>query len=157
MLAAARQAMPGACVLSATWLDEFDDYYCDRHTSFDLGLSQPVKTLPVLRDELDDPLGTWLYLTPSHGQVLKLESRDRANRWGYYGLHSLDFGSRFERRPLWDVVVMILMIGVGVDSATTLWPMMKRLNRHASRISVRLLGRRSGSVAIGRNSSSSRG
>jgi len=156
MLSAARQAMPGAAIVSATWLEELDDFYYDRHTSFDLGLPQPVKTLPVLRVEFDDPLGTWLYLTPSHGQVLKFESRDRANRWGYYGLHALDFGFLFARRPLWDVVVLILMIGVGVVSATTLWPMMKRLNRHASRISARLRGSRSASVAIGRGSSSPR-
>jgi hypothetical protein len=143
MLSAARLAMPEADVVSATWLEEFDDYYYDRHTSFDLGLPQAVKTLPVLRVEFDDPLGTWLYLTPSHGQVLKFESRDRANRWGYYGLHALDFGFLFERRPLWDVVVLILMIGVGIVSTTTLWPMMKRLSRHARRICAPLPGRRS--------------
>ncbi len=143
MLPAARQAMPAADVVAATWLDEFDDYYYDRHTSFDLGLPQPVKTLPVLRVEFDDPLGTWLYLSPSHGQVLKFESRDRANRWGYYGLHALDFGILFERRPLWDIVVLILMIGVGVVSTTTLWPMIKRLYRHAVRFSAPALARRS--------------
>lgn len=137
MLSAARRAMPEAEIVAATWLDEFDNYYYDRHTSFDLGLPQPVKTLPVLRVEFDDPLRTWLYLTPSHGQVLKFESRDRANRWGYYGLHALDFGFLFDRRPLWDIVVLILMIGVGVISTTTLWPMMKRLKRHAVRATFR--------------------
>jgi len=137
MLAAARRAMPEADIVAATWLDEFDRYYYDRHTSFDLGLPQPVKTLPALRVEFDDPLGTWLYLTPSHGQVLKVESRDRANRWGYYGLHAFDFGFLFGRRPLWDIVVLVLIIGVGVISTTTLWPMMKRLKRHAVRLTRR--------------------
>lgn len=143
MLPAARHAMPEANVVTATWLDEFDNYYYERHTSFDLGLPQPVKTLPVLRVDFDDALGTRLYLTPTHGQVLKFESRDRANRWGYYGLHALDFSFLFERRPLWDIVVLILMIGVGIVGVTTLWPMMKRLSRHTVRIWALLLGRRS--------------
>jgi hypothetical protein len=39
---------------------------------------------PALRVEFDDPQRTWLYMTPSHGQVLKIEARDRANRWAYY-------------------------------------------------------------------------
>jgi len=140
MLPAAQRAMPGATVRSAMWLDSFDSYYYDRHTSFDLGLPQPVKTLPVLRVEFDDPLGTWLYVTPSHGQILKFEARDRANRWGYYGLHAFDFGFLFSRRPLWDAVALMLLIGVGVVSATTLLPMVRRLRRHARRLYQAMAG-----------------
>jgi hypothetical protein len=133
MLEAARRAMPGAGVAAAAWLDEFDDYYYDRLPSFDLGLPKPAFTLPVLRVEFDDPLETWLYLAPSHGQILKLESVERANRWGYYGLHGLDFAFLFDRRPLWDIVVIGLLLGVGVIGATTLLPMTRRLKRHAGR------------------------
>ena len=138
MLPAARRAMPNAEILAAEWLHDYDDYYYDGLASFDLGLPKAAKTLPVLRVQFDDPLGTWLYLSPSHGQILKLEAAERTNRWGYYGLHGLDFAFLFERRPLWDVVAIVLLLGVGVLSTTTLWPMALRLKRHAVRIAGRL-------------------
>jgi hypothetical protein len=138
MLRAAQRAMPDIAIADAQWLDEFDDYYYDTIASFDLGTMKTVKTLPVLRVKFDDAVGTWLYLTPSHGQILKSESRDRANRWAYYGLHGLDFAFLYDRRPLWDVVTVALLLGVGVVSATTLWPMLKRLKRHAVRIAARV-------------------
>lgn len=141
MLGVAESAMPDAHVLAATWLTEHDDYYYDRHPSFDLGLPHAIKTLPVLRVEFDDPLGTWLYLSPSHGQMLKFEASDRANRWGYYGLHALDFAFLYRQRPLWDVAVIVLLLGVGLIGATTLLPMIRRLRRHGARLTRRLTRR----------------
>jgi hypothetical protein len=137
MLDAARRAMPAANVVSIEALDAYDDYYYDLLPSFDLGLPKAAKTLPALRIEFDDAAGTWLYLTPSHGQILKYESLDRANRWGYYGLHGLDFAFLFERRPLWDIVTVALLLGVGVVGASTLLPMLRRLKRHAVRMTSR--------------------
>ncbi len=138
MLAAARKAMPGANLVRATTLSAYDSYYYDTLSSFDLGLPKAARTLPAIRVEFDDAARTWLYLTPSHGQILKVESLDRANRWGYYGLHGLDFGFLFDRRPWWDIVVVVLLVGVGVVSVTTLLPMVRRLKRHALRIGRRL-------------------
>ena len=48
--------------------------------------------------------------------ILKVEQQDRANRWGYYGLHGLDFAFLYRHRPLWDIVAVALLIGVGVTS-----------------------------------------
>src|SRR5262249_26047597 len=42
MLSAAQMAMPDAHVVASEWLNSYDNYYYDRHTSFDLGLPQPV-------------------------------------------------------------------------------------------------------------------
>jgi len=134
LLKAAATAMPGARILEQTWLTEFDDYYYYTLSSFDLGLPRPVKTLPVLRIKYDDPGQTWLYLTPSHGQILKLEAIDRRNRWGYYGLHGLDFAALYNQRPLWDIVVIVLLLGCFAMSTTTLVPMYRRLRRHFFRI-----------------------
>ena len=140
MLRAARHAMTGADIVGADWLDEFDDYYYDRLPSFDLGLPRAAITLPVLRVKFDDALGTWLYLTPTHGQLLKFEAVERANRWAYYGLHGFDFAFLFRNRPLWDIVTIVLMLGVGVVGTTTLLPMMRRLKRHALKFATGLRG-----------------
>ena len=132
----ARDAMPGATIRDAIWLDEYDDYYYKTVSSFDLGLPRMARTLPVLRVRYDDPAQTWLYLTPSPGQIYKVERQDRANRWGYYGLHGLDFAFLYRVRPLWDIVVIGLLLGVGVSTLTSLVPACRRLARHARKLSI---------------------
>ena len=134
LMRVARRAMPGASVRDAVWLQEYDDYYYKTVSSFDLGLPKMAKTLPVLRVRYDDAAQTWLYLTPSPGQILKVERSDRANRWGYYGLHGLDFAVLYRHRPLWDIVVLALMIGVGVSTVTSVVPACRRLARHGRRV-----------------------
>ena len=130
VLAAAQLAMPGANVTATEWVYEYDAYYYPRHTSFDLGLPQPVRSLPVLRVKFDDAEQTWLYLNPDYAQMVKFESTDRINRWAYYGLHSLDFGFLFSRRPVWDALVITLVFGGCILSTTTLLPAFRRLRRH---------------------------
>jgi hypothetical protein len=134
MMTAARAAMPGAAMRDAVWLDEHDDYYYNTVASFDLGLMKAARTLPVLRVRFDDPERTWLYLTPSHGQIVKAERLDRANRWGYYGLHGLDFAVLYRNRPLWDIVAVTLLLGAGLSSATAFVPAYRRLAKHARRL-----------------------
>jgi hypothetical protein len=58
----------------------------------------------------------------------------RWNRWLYHGLHSLDFPFLYNRRPLWDIVLIVLSAGGLVLSATTLVPSWRRLARHARRV-----------------------
>ena len=130
----ARDAMPGVAIRDAAWLNEYDDYYYRTVSSFDLGLPRMAKTLPVLRVRYEDAARTWLYLTPSPGQILKVESLDRANRWGYYGLHAFDFAFLYRYRPLWDIVVVALLVGVGVSSVTSIVPAYRRLARHARKL-----------------------
>jgi hypothetical protein len=134
MMRVARAAMPGAAIRDAVWLDEYDDYYYKTVSSFDLGLPRMAKPLPVLRVRYDDAADTWLYLTSSPGQILKVERLDRANRWGYYGLHGLDFAFLYRNRPWWDIVAVALLVGVGVSTVTSLVPACRRLARHARRV-----------------------
>ena len=125
MLAAARAAMPGTTVNDAVWLEEYDAYYYDRHGA---------RPLPVLRVRYDDPLRTWLYLDPQRGVIVRKEERlSRVNRWLYHGLHSLDFPFLYYRRPLWDVVMIVLSLGGIVLSASTMAQAWRRLRRHARR------------------------
>jgi hypothetical protein len=118
---AANLAMDGVAIEGMSWLDGYDAYYYDR----DRHLS-----LPVLRVRYDDPQQTWLYFDPRHGIIARKEERlSRLNRWLYHGLHSLDFPFLYYRRPLWDVVVIVLSLGGIVLSATTLSASWRRVRR----------------------------
>jgi hypothetical protein len=136
---AAREALPNVAVVDREWLTAYDDYYHQTTTSFELGRHKPAYVLPVLRVRYNDPDQTWLYFTPSLGQMVKFDKRDRANRWLYYGLHALDWPGLFERRPLWDVVMILLLAGLGAISVTTLLPAYERLKRHVVRRSKKLM------------------
>lgn len=120
---AASAAVPDAPVVSSSRLDAYDAYYYD----YDRTGSAP---LPVLRVKYGDARRTWLYLDPGSGTIVRKEERlTRLNRWLYHGLHSLDFPFLHRRRPLWDVVVIALLLGGLLVSTTTLWPGWKRLLR----------------------------
>jgi hypothetical protein len=142
MVQVAKAAMPGIAVKDSVWLNEYDDYYYYSVASFNSGLMKPVRTLPVLRVRFDDPKQTWLYMTPSHGQMTQATTEGRIVRWSLYGFHALDFAFLYNRRPLWDIVVIALLIGSTVLSSTTLWPMFRRLKRHTGRAVSRATGRR---------------
>lgn len=122
LLAIARRANPGTTMVEAAWLDRYDAYYYDRDR---------VLPLPVLRARYDDAVETWLYFDPTKGAVVqKEERRSRLERWLYHGLHSLDFPFLYDKRPLWDVVLIVLSLGGIVLSVTTLLPAWRRLRRH---------------------------
>ena len=99
---ASREAMPNVPVIASEWLTDYDNYYHQTTTSFELGRHKPAYVLPVLRVRYDDGNQTWLYFTPSLAQMVKFDKLDRANRWTYYGLHVMDWPGLFNRRPLWD-------------------------------------------------------
>jgi uncharacterized iron-regulated membrane protein len=130
---AAREAMPNVPVIALEWLTDYDDYYHQTTTSFELGRHKPAYVLPVLRVRYNDANQTWLYFTPSLAQMVKFDKLDRANRWAYYGLHAMDWPGLFERRPMWDLVTIALLAGLGAISVTTLLPAYKRLKRHVVR------------------------
>ena len=127
IVGAASIAMPGITIDGMQWLDRYDSYYYDRRGRL---------PLPVLRVRYSDPQQTWLYFDPRHGVIARKEERlSRLNRWLYHGFHSLDFPFLYYRRPLWDIVVMVLSIGGIVLSATTLTASWRRLKRHATSVS----------------------
>ena len=122
VVGAANVAMDGVPIEGVSWLDDYDAYYYDR----DRALS-----LPVLRVRYADPQQTWLYFDPKHGTIARKEERlTRLNRWLYHGFHSLDFPFLYYRRPLWDIVVIVLSIGGIVLSATTLSASWRRVRRN---------------------------
>jgi hypothetical protein len=119
----AKAAMPGVPIEDAVWLGEYDAYYYSQ---------KGTKNLPVLRVRYDDPQRTWLYLDPERGVIAsRLERTSRLNRWLYHGFHSLDFPFMYYKRPLWDIVVILLSLGGIAISVTSALPAWRRLVRHA--------------------------
>jgi PepSY-associated transmembrane protein len=122
-------AARGAKIVDQQVLGEYDSYYYSR------GRQAP---LPVLRVKFDDPLSTWVYVDIELGQVVATIHRlNRLERWLYNGLHSLDFGFWYDKRPLWDIGMITLSLGALVTSAIGLWFGMKRVKIDVARLTRR--------------------
>ena len=125
VMSLAGSAMSNAHVTEVTRLTDYDAYYYDRDREL---------PLPVFRIRYDDPARTWLYVDAGRGAVLRKEERlTRLNRWFYHGLHSLDFPFLYYRRPLWDIVVIVLSAGGLGLSLAAVSPAWHRLRRHLRR------------------------
>lgn len=99
-------------------LTAYDDYYYSRKHD---------KRLPVLRVKDGN---TWSYTDLRTGQlVLQQDNGARAERWLYHGLHSFDFSWLVYKRPLWDIVVIVLLLGgtlVSITGAALTWKWLRR-------------------------------
>ena len=121
LLARLAAAAPDANVVTHELLTDYDSYYYSRNRQ---------AALPVLRVKFDDPLETWVYVDPELGQtVAAIHRLQRVERWLYNGLHSLDFGFWYDRRPLWDIGMIVLSLGALVTSTIGFWLGLKRLRR----------------------------
>lgn len=84
-------------------LDQYNLYYLDRHRQ---------RPLPVILTRLNDAERTRLYIDPKTARIVgAYSSRGWMTRWLYHGLHSLDFPWLYNYRPLWDIVVIVFMLG----------------------------------------------
>jgi hypothetical protein len=121
IVARMKDAAPGVPVVDAQLLQDYDSYYYSR------GRQTP---LPILRVKFDDPDKTWVYVDPEVSQVVaRIHRLDRVERWIYNGLHSLDFSFWYNRRPLWDIVVLTLMLGGLASSTIGFYLGIRRLRR----------------------------
>lgn len=84
-------------------LTQYDRYYLDRRRK---------RPLPVLLARLNDAEQTRYYIDPRTARIVgRYSSSNRASRWLYHGLHSLDFPWLYNYRPAWDIVMITFMIG----------------------------------------------
>ena len=121
ILARLAAAAPGANIVTHELLADYDSYYYSRSRQ---------AVLPVLRVKFDDPLETWVYIDPALGQILaSIHRLQRVERWLYNGLHSLDFGFWYGRRPLWDIGMIVLSLGALATSAIGMWLGIKRMRQ----------------------------
>jgi uncharacterized iron-regulated membrane protein len=120
IVARVREAVPDAAIADYQLLTEYDSYYYSRNRQ---------TPLPVVRIRFADPTQTWLYIDPEMNQVLASIPRlARVERWLYNGLHSLDVGYLYSR-PLWDIVMLVLLIGGLASSGIGLYLGVKRVLR----------------------------
>jgi uncharacterized iron-regulated membrane protein len=102
LLAAVLRVNPSS-IAEYRLLRDYDAYYYAKNRD---------KPLPVFRVKMADASGTWYYINPRTGEVVDTyQPLSRLNRWIYHGLHSLDFPPISFRRPLWDILVILLLIG----------------------------------------------
>lgn len=82
-----------------------DTYYFSHH--------RDVVTLPVYRAVASDAEQTRYYIDAVSGALLSVvDSDSRWYRWLHQGLHRMDFTPMLRSRPLWDVVMWVLMAAV---------------------------------------------
>jgi len=125
LIARLMAAVPDVPIAESQLLSEYDSYYYSR------GRQTP---LPVLRVKFDDPEQTWFYIDPEMSQVLaRIHRYNRVERWLYNGLHSLDFSFWYNRRPLWDIGMILLSLGGLASSGIGLFLGMRRVRRSVKR------------------------
>lgn len=120
IVARVQAAVPDARVADYELLTGYDSYYYSRNAQ---------TPLPIVRIRFDDAAQTWLYIDPWMNQPLASIPRlARVERWLYNGLHSFDVGYLYTR-PLWDIVMLVLLLGGLASSAIGLYLGAKRLLR----------------------------
>ena len=114
-------------------LNQYDRYYLDRTRRL---------PLPVILAEATTGTQTRYYIDPKTARIVQTyNSGNWVNRWLYNGLHSLNFPWLYNYRPLWDIVVITLMLGgtaLCVTSLILAWRVLGRklaraLNANGSR------------------------
>ncbi len=107
--------------MTTTVLDQYDRYYLDRTRR---------RPLPVVLAQATSGDETRYYIDPGTARVVQTyNSSNWVNRWLYNGLHSLNFPWLYNYRPLWDIVVITLMLGgtaLCVTSLVLAWRVLGR-------------------------------
>lgn len=109
-------------VAQFTLLREEDAYYYSH---------KQKQELPVWRAILGDAQHTRLYISPTTGEFRIVDADARKLRWLQRALHGLDF-SGLRMRPLWDIVTILLLLGVTGVCITGSWMALQRIKKDLS-------------------------
>ncbi len=86
-------------------LNHEDAYYFSHH--------RDIVELPIYRAVASDPDRTRYYVDAVSGALVsRVDGNSRWYRWLHEGLHRMDFTPTLRARPLWDVVMLVLMSAV---------------------------------------------
>jgi len=128
-----RQALAIQPIAGFEVLEREDAYYYAHHT--------PV-SLPVYRAVLADAAKTRVYIDTQSGQIARIvDDGGRRNRWLSAALHDFDLPG-LRKRPIWDLVVIPLLLGVTAVCVTGTWLGFQRAGRDANLLRVILRRRR---------------
>ena len=117
---------PDVPVTQSNWLTEGDGYYFSHHEK---------QHFPVFRVQYED--GERFYLDDVTGELVRAVDRERQwLRWIFHALHRGDFSALVRSRPIWDLMMWPLMLGVTVGVITGTWIGLTRVVR-ATRRSIR--------------------
>ena len=124
--AAAQRLARGSSIESQETIAAEDSYYFD----FSVAERGDARPLPVYRVVLNDADHTRYYLSPETGQLLrKVDANGRGQRWLFSGLHRLDFAQWLRLRPVWDIVMLLLLTGALAGTATGVYLALQRIKR----------------------------
>lgn len=110
---------PDVAAMEASWLTEDDAYYFSHHDE---------RQFPVFRIRYED--GERFYLDSVTGDLSYAVDRERQwLRWVFHALHRGDFSVLSRSRPIWDLMMWALMLGVTVCALTGTWIGFQRVAR----------------------------
>lgn len=114
---------PDVPVRESGWIDAGDAYYFSHHV---------VRPFPVYRIQYDD--GERLYLDSVSGELTFAVDRERQwQRWIFHALHRGDFSRLIRSRPIWDLMMWPLMLGVTIGALSGTWIGIRRIIRALKR------------------------
>lgn len=134
--ALAEELQPGSEIINAELITASDSYYYNHHEQ---------REFPVYRVEFNDNELRRYYLSAVNGSIVRKVDRDaRWYRWIFYGLHRGDFSALLRSRPLWDLFMVTLLLGVTVVCFTGTVMGWRRIKRDIAMARTRSLQSRLG-------------
>jgi len=114
---------PDVPIAEAGWLTEGDAYYYSHHVE---------RRFPVYRIRYED--GERFYLDGETGELAYAADQNRQwLRWIFLALHRGDFSALVRSRPIWDLMMWPLMLGVTIGAITGTWMGFQRMARAVRR------------------------
>jgi hypothetical protein len=125
--AIAARVAAGRTIASQELLAHEDEFYYSHHGYH---AEHSPTSLPVYRVILSDPEQTRIYLSATTGELQRyIDGDTRWYRWLHNGLHSFDFSAGLRKRPVWDIVVLLLLAGTTIGCVTGAWLSLRRIGR----------------------------
>ena len=130
---AAKRVAGDAEIADQALINKEDAYYFQESERF---------VLPIYRVVLKDDERTRYYIDPQSGALLqRTDATARWYRWLFGGLHRIDFTAWMRARPIWDIIVLTLMLGGLALTATGFYLALRRIRNDIMQLS-RFIGRR---------------